>query len=237
MSAPQIFRAIEEEFDADLEDIDAAVLADPSAGWPADAARSVKKLVRSADKCLCHPSMRKRLALDCVLLELRRLEESSPTLAHPALGPRPTPPVVGREELRAAAGGAATKESALSIQVRGMQREHGDPEQSVQRNVSVAFDGCLRRLNALYAGARAREPAEFDARINFWYSQCALPEEVRARMQQLRIWRNAALHHDQRRWAREGPRSAADASGHLAALESLICGLENRERGAVVRRG
>ena len=66
----------EEDFDEDLADIDAAKLADAAAGWPPHAAAALRDLVRStaSQKCLCHPSTRKRLALAEALATLAALE-------------------------------------------------------------------------------------------------------------------------------------------------------------------
>ena len=47
-------------------------------------------------------------------------------------------------------------------------------------------------------------------------------------VQKLRIWRNASLHHDEQRWASEGPRSAQEASEHLTQLEAYVSALEGR---------
>ena len=98
----------------------------------------------------------------------------------------------------------------------------------MKRNVSEAFDGCMRRLDRLYESGRASAPSDFFERIDHWHVSCGLPEEVRSRMQTLRIWRNASLHHNEERWATDGPRSAEAASRHIAKLDALIRGLEPR---------
>ena len=59
-------------------------------------------------------------------------------------------------------------------------------------------------------------------RIDHYHKSFGLPEEVRSRMQTLRIWRNASLHHNDARWARDGPASADEASRHIAELEARI---------------
>ena len=124
------------------------------------------------------------------------------------------------------AEGRAYVPTPLSVQVRGMRRP-SDDEESVQRNVSEAFDNFMRRLARLYEGVAAEKaPKEFDACIRFWFTACGLPDDARAGLQKLRVWRNASLHHDRQRWAREGPRSADEASQHLLGLECSIATLE-----------
>ena len=71
-------------------------------------------------------------------------------------------------------------------------RRAGAPEESLLRNVSEAFDSCMRRLDELYKARRGHVPSDFFERINFWATECALPPEVHERMHTLRIWRNAA---------------------------------------------
>ena len=62
--------------------------------------------------------------------------------------------------------------------------------------------------------------------INHWHSRCGMGEGLRAGLHRLRVWRNASLHHDAARWAREGPRSAEVALQHLAALQAMVETLE-----------
>ena len=69
-------------------------------------------------------------------------------------------------------------------------------QQSVQRNVSDAFDMLLRRLDKVYHAASAEAPTDFLVRIDYWRKSCGLPPDVHSRMHRLRIWRNASLHHD-----------------------------------------
>ena len=133
---------------------------------------------------------------------------------------RHTPPV---------AADATTKPSPLSVQVRAMRQVDGR-DQSVQRNVSEAFDAFMRRVDEIYSASSPHAPAEFDRRINYWHATCGMPGETRTLLQTLRIWRNASLHHDAARWARDGPRSEKEASQHLARLESLVTVLEQREQ-------
>ena len=102
----------------------------------------------------------------------------------------------------------------------------GDPEQSVQRNVSDAFASFMRRLDVLHWSTSDDAPADFRERIDFWRSVCGLPEAVHARMHRLRIWRNASEHHDQQRWAREGPRDAREAAEFIKELDASVTALE-----------
>ena len=103
-----------------------------------------------------------------------------------------------------------------------MRRAHGAHDDSVQRNVSEAFDSCMRRLEELYKSATEPAPTDFDGRIDFWHAVCGMPDTLRAKMHTLRIWRNASLHHDEQRWASDGPRSAAEASQLIDELESML---------------
>ena len=126
-----------------------------------------------------------------------------------------------------AAGGVGTPAvgpSPLSRQVRGMRRD--DPEQSVQRNVVDAFASFMRRLDDVYQSSATDPPADFRERLDHWRSVCGLPEAVHARMHRLRIWRNASEHRDQRRWAQEGPRDAAEAAGFFREIDVSVAALE-----------
>jgi hypothetical protein len=84
----------------------------------------------------------------------------------------------------------------------------------------------IRRLDELYRSAQA--PADFVDRIDYWHTACSLPADVHPKLHTLRVWRNASLHHDEQRWAREGPRSAEAASRFIAELDVRLCELEKR---------
>ena len=84
---------------------------------------------------------------------------------------------------------------------------------AVQRNVVDAFATLMRRLDEVYQSHGAQAPPDFSTRIDYWRASCGLPEKVHALLHTLRIWRNASEHHDEERWVREGPRSAAEGSG------------------------
>ena len=149
-------------------------------------------------------------------------------------GQQPGSDHAGGAAAAAAAGELSSAEdrayapTPLSVQVRGT-RPVLDGSESVQRNVSEAFDNFMRRLERLYDSTTAEEaPKEFDARIHFWSATCGLPSVVRNGLQTLRVWRNASLHHDRQRWARDGPRSPDEASQHLQGLDRAIATLEEQ---------
>ena len=196
---------IEEELDMDFAEIGGERMAEAGAGWPAGVASELKRLYTG----LCKSTKRKLIKLPEVQRSIQELllqgpasdvqAASAPVLAGVAAPPEPTP---------------------LSLQVRGMRRDHAAEDESVQRNVSEAFDSCVRRLGDLYKSADA--PTDFQERIDFWHAKCGMSKELHSHMHKLRIWRNASLHHDQPRWARDGPRSAEDASRHIAEIERLL---------------
>ena len=53
-----------------------------------------------------------------------------------------------------------------------------------------------------------------------------MPTELRSQLHSLRIWANAARHHDAARWRRDGPRSEGEASRLVAAVTEAIGALE-----------
>ena len=86
----------------------------------------------------------------------------------------------------------------------------------------TAFDAFMRSLNELHAAKGDVAPQDFSERIHFWHVECGLPDSTRAALQKLRVWRNASLHRDKQRWQQEGPRDAAEAREHIAALQALL---------------
>jgi hypothetical protein len=116
--------------------------------------------------------------------------------------------------------------TALSMQVRAMRTSKDTALEPVQRNVSAAFDKMMRSLNECYSSSASHAPADFCERINFWHRSCGLPEDFRAYLQTLRIWRNASLHHDRERWQRDGPPNSQVASQHIAALQAMLTKLQ-----------
>ena len=213
--AVDIVDAIEEDHaDADFDDIPAEQLADPSANWPTEVAREMKELYKG----LCLVRKRKRLLLPEVLRRLSAVLESHPTS-------RPTyqqQPEAASSNTPGGPDSSHPKPTPLSLQVHGMRARNG-PERSVQRNVTDAFNTCMRQLAALYKHADAQTPEDFEERINYWRAACGLPEGVYSRMNTLRKWRNMSEHHlDQpHRWASKGP-SAQVASQHIAELQVRI---------------
>ena len=196
---------IEAEHDADFEDIRAERFAQPA--WPTHVAQKLAALVHSRSDGLCHPKRRKRIELARVLETLDgclassggEAAEDAPAAAAAAAAVAaaddarasyvPSAPSLLVRKLGSAA--AATDGAA---KVRGLQRKSSD-----------AFDALVRRLDAVYAPHRARAPSEFKVRLDFWRGACAMPERLHAEMHTLRVWRNAAEHHDAERWARDGP--------------------------------
>ena len=114
----------------------------------------------------------------------------------------------------------------LSLQVRGM-RTGGDAQKRIQDNMLLAFSNVMPRLDAVYTASAAVAPESFQDRINFWHRECGMPTELKDRLHVLRVWANAARHHDAARWRCEGPRSEAEASQLVAAVQTAIEALES----------
>ena len=211
-SAIEIIDRIEEAHDADFEELDAEKLGEAGAGWTAAAAEAI----RTAYLALCHTKKRKRAPLAEVLPPLRALVEApgggeaapsgAPSSSSQAALPAPTP---------------------LSVQVRGMRQRADDPALSIQRNVSDAFDGFMRRVGkiaekkvgkAVLAALKTDGfPAEFVDQINWCRKRTILDPALAESLHRLRVWRNAATHHEAARWAKEGPASAEEASQLIGA--------------------
>ena len=171
-------------------------------------ARSNSIVRRLADMGLCVKKKRFRLKLPEAVEKLRTLLQTS---AHP-LSHDATSTVGAAAALPAA---PTAEPSPLSQIVRGMRR---DPQQSVQRNVTDAFATCMRRLDDLYQAHMPRAPHGFLERIDFWHSDCGLPDDVHGRMHTLRVWRNASEHSD----LQCGPRDAAEAALLIAELDRAL---------------
>ena len=221
-----IIKSCEESSDEDFEEIDATKLADTEAGWPTHVAKAIKDLVLSdaSQKCLCHPKDRKKLDVAgalAVLMSSLAASGDDACGAAESLDGAASSAAPGNMQ----ASAATPAHTPLSLQVQGLRGSEG-PEQSVKRNVSEAFDRYMRRLDSVFGSGRPSAPSDFLERIDHWHKSCGLPEEVRSRMQMLRIWRNASLHHDDARWAKDGPRSANEASRHIAELDAQIRALE-----------
>ena len=106
-----------------------------------------------------------------------------------------------------------------------------DPQLSLQSNVVAAFRTFMQRLDEVYRSSSAAAPTGFLERLDYWRSACGLPDAVHERMHKLRVWRNASEHHDQQRWAREGPRDADEAATFIAQLEASVRSLRCDESG------
>ena len=105
-------------------------------------------------------------------------------------------------------------------------RTGGDAQARIQGNMLLAFNTLMPRLDAVYASRSAAAPDGFEERINFWHRECGLPTELRSQLHSLRIWANAARHHDAARWRRDGPRSEGEASRLVAAVTEAIGAIE-----------
>ena len=214
----RIVDVIEEEHDAEMDDIPAEQLAESSANWPIEVARALKEL----HKGLCMVRARKRLRLPDVLQTLSAILEAHPTSVPMHQEPQANSASSVTTGESDASASTTYEASPLSLQVRKMRAEDG-PERSVQRNVTDAFNTCMRRLATMYKHAEAQTPEDFDERINYWREACGLPEEVHTRLHTLRRWRNMSEHHLEQpeRWASKGP-SAKVASEHIAELQVRI---------------
>jgi interleukin-1 receptor-associated kinase 1 len=89
----------------------------------------------------------------------------------------------------------------------------------------LAFNNLVPRLDAVYAG-RAEAPEGFEERIDFWHRECGMRTDLKGWLHSLRIWANAARHHDDDRWRRHGPSDEAEASRLVLDVRRAIEGLE-----------
>ena len=218
---------IEDQIEIDNDDtpfaeIPAGQMAEAESRWPAEVASRIKELYTG----LCVVRKRFQLKLPVVVTTLQSLLQDGRQNNEPFDATDATTAHVVTAATAPAAAAVPTEPSPLSLQVRGMRHADG-PELSVQRNVSEAFDSCVRRLDDLYKSAAADAPVDFHERIDYWRRACGMPHEVHRRMHTLRIWRNASLHHNEERWSSEGPRSAAEATQYVAELDKRIRQLES----------
>lgn len=196
-----------------FEDIPAERLAQADAGWPAEVAGKIKQCCSQ----LTTERRAKRLALATLLQSLRALIEaggSVQTATTDSVG------ALAPATLQTAAS------TPLSLQVRGM-RAGGDAQKRIQDNMLLAFSNVMPRLDAVYTASAAVAPESFQDRINFWHRECGMPTELKDRLHVLRVWANAARHHDAARWRCEGPRGEAEASQLVAAVQAAIEALES----------
>ena len=205
-----------EDIDEDIrfEDIPAERLAQADAGWPAEVVGKIKQCCSQ----LTTERRAKRLALATLLQSLRALIEAGGSVQ------TATADSVGEY---APATLQTTASTPLSLQVRGM-RTGGDAQKRIQDNMLLAFSNVVPRLDAVYTASAAVAPESFQDRINFWHRECGMPTELKDRLHVLRVWANAARHHDAARWRCEGPRSEAEASQLVAAVQTAIEVLESR---------
>jgi len=113
----------------------------------------------------------------------------------------------------------------LSMQVRET-RKGGDEQKGIKDNMLLAFNNLMPRLDDLYIGRAAEAPEGFEERIDFWHRECGMGTDLKDRLHSLRIWANAARHHDDDRWRRHGPRNETEASRLVLAVRMAIEGLE-----------
>ena len=196
-----------------FEDIPAERLAQADAGWPAEVVGKIKQCCSQ----LTTERRAKRLALATLLQSLRALIEANGSVQ------TATADSVGD---LAPATLQTTASTPLSLQVRGM-RTGGDAQKRIQDNMLLAFSNVVPRLDAVYTASAAVAPESFQDRINFWHRECGMPTELKDRLHVLRVWANAARHHDAARWRCEGPRSEAEASQLVAAVQTAIEALES----------
>ena len=196
-----------------FEDIPAERLAQADAGWPAEVVGKIKQCCSQ----LTTERRAKRLALATLLQSLRALIEANGSVQ------TATADSVGD---LAPATLQTTASTPLSLQVRGM-RTGGDAQKRIQDNMLLAFSNVVPRLDAVYTASAAMAPESFQDRVNFWHRECGMPTELKDRLHVLRVWANAARHHDAARWRCEGPRSEAEASQLVAAVQTAIEALES----------
>jgi len=217
-----IITKCEEDFDEDFADIDAAQLADATAGWPSRAAAAFKDLVRSTASGLCHASVRKRLTVAAALATLTSLadDDGSTGTGRGALDGS-----VLTSSAPPASTAAGYVPTPLSMQVREM-RKGSDAHKGIKDNMLLAFSSVMSRLDAIYAARAAKAPEGFEERINYWHRECGMRIDLKDRLHSLRIWRNAASHLDDDRWRRDGPRDEAEASQLVSSVKTAIEALE-----------
>ena len=170
---------------------------------------------RESEESLCSPSRRRRLALSAAHASLSDLLAAGSSGGSEGEAPPPS-----TAEAASALPGVRAP-TALSVQVRALRS--GGADEALQLNMLNAFASLMEQLNKRYSGAAARAPAGFEERINFWHAECGMSAALQRDMHTLRVWSNAARHHDRERWRRDGPRSAHEASQLLADIDATTC--------------
>ena len=107
-----------------------------------------------------------------------------------------------------------------------------DPAVSIQRNVSDAFDGFMRRVGkiaekkvgkAVLAALKTDGfPAEFVDQIKWCRKRTLIDTALAESLHRLRVWRNAATHHEAARWEKEGPANADEASMLIGEIDRRL---------------
>jgi hypothetical protein len=90
----------------------------------------------------------------------------------------------------------------------------------------VAFLNLTPRFDAIYASRAADAPDGFEERIDFWHRECGMRADLKDQLHSLRIWANAARHHDDGRWRRDGPRNEAEALRLVEVVWAALKALE-----------
>ena len=124
--------------------------------------------------------------------------------------------------------------AADAVAVRDI-RPSADARRSIQRNVCDAFDGFMRRLGQLAEKKVGKAvlaalktdgfPAEFVDQINWCRKRTIIDADLAESLHRLRLWRNAATHHNNERWSREGPSSADEVSLLVAKIDKALAAL------------
>ena len=109
-------------------------------------------------------------------------------------------------------------------------RKGGDLQKGIKDNMLLAFSNLMPRLDAVYASRSADAPEGFEERISFWHREFGMSTDLKDRLHSLRIWANAARHHDDERWRRDGPRTEAEASQLVVSAREAIEALEREDR-------
>ena len=90
--------------------------------------------------------------------------------------------------------------------------------------MSDAFDRFMRRLGKIAEKkvGKAVLPAEFVDQINWCRKRTLIDAALTERLHRLRVWRNAATHHEAARWEKEGPATAEEASKLIGEIDRRL---------------
>ena len=175
------------------------------------------------------------LSLFLMLLLLRRCTPLVPRCRAPA---RTATRAVSVVRLASSASAPTVAVEEKQLPYRGVLvdlRAADAPSLSIQRNVCDAFDGFMRRLGQLAEKKVGKAvlaalktdgfPAEFVDQINWCRKRTIIDADLAESLHRLRLWRNAATHHNNERWAREGPSSADEVSRLVAKIDTALAAL------------